>query len=177
MVLAVSLALPFGLDCRREAVAADAERSAAVNAAFWEDGQGRTTYQPEDRRRLAETLANYWQEMSERTAELARKDPDATSTKRYDLWPLSSLAGSVAGCAQSYRELAAMAGTNDRKEALRWAKSVNCYDMNTRVNLAEAGLGTDEDRKWIVKFPIHTLWSAMITGPLLTYMLDETRFR
>lgn len=81
-------------------------------------------------------------------------------------------------CADAYASLTNDVGGNPKKEALRWARSINCYRNDVRIQMENARL---VERNAYEKDPFYmhffNLWTQRIIGPVLGSVLDEPNFR
>ena len=97
------------------------------------------------------------------------------SRREYGLW---SLLLSVSNCRKAYTVLLTEVGGNPKLEALRWARSVNCYiQLDLSHNLMIAGLAQDARTDGPFKMQMFNVWASTILGGVLGSVLDEPNFR
>ncbi|WP_146140175.1 hypothetical protein [Alsobacter soli] len=155
-----------------------------------EGGQFRKSYSVQDRQALAGALARYWQSFQERVprispAERAWIEGETNSNSSERLakvlnsteWNLSELAETAENCAKAYKELATDIGANSKREALRWVRTLRCYNEDVSERLSVVGLNPRGQLDGPFKAQMFNFWRTAITGPLLGSVLGEPEFR
>ncbi|MGO4739251.1 hypothetical protein AB4099_22065 [Bosea sp. 2KB_26] len=173
------------------ASASTLELQRAVSAWIWDDGKLRQTYSVDERKRLATALRDYWKSFADRIPRLLPSEDrwlkgelESESIERVAAamnrreYALHDTFANADACKVAYGDIISDIGGNPQREALKWARSLNCYKNDVRIELENAGLkkrdSYDDD-----PFHMHffSLWTQRIIGPVLGSVLDEPNFR
>lgn len=187
LVVFVPLAL---LASAAPAEASILEHIQAVNKIVFVDGGFRKSFSPDDRKKFAAALGAYWESFANRIPRLSPSeqkwldgeiasgsDERMTNAINRREFAISQIVQTATNCLDAYRQLQTDIGVNAKREALRWARTLSCYEEDLRTHLLNAGLIERGEDTGPIKLPMFSLWPRTITGPLLGAVLDEPNFR
>ena len=166
------------------------EHIRAVNKIVFTEGTFRKSFDPAERKRFAKELASYWESFSNRIPRLSPSeqkwldgeiasgsDERITSAMSRREFAISQIVQTATNCTEAYRDLENDIGINAKREALRWARTLSCYEEDLRTYLLNAGLIKRGEDSGPIKLPMFSLWPRTITGAVLGSVLDEPNFR